>query len=775
MHALRVLEFDAVLERLQRHCETPIAAAKATEIRPSFDDGVVWDQLAQTREGHDALARYQVPSLGPVRDYRAPLKRCSKGGVLGGQELFGIAEAMGSMRLLKTFLQPRAQDYPHLTPYGASIPDHQRLESQLLDSLEPDGAVKDSASATLGSIRQRKKSTVARIQERIQSYVGGKTRELLSDPIYTMRDGRYVIPLKAENRGKIRGIVHDTSASGQTIYLEPEDVLQLGNGLRELEANERVEELKILTALSSKVGAVADEIAGGIEAASAVDAIFARARLAFEMRATMPERREHAFIGIRGGCHPLLEAEKVIPLDLELGKGHSILITGPNTGGKTVAIKTVGLFVLMAQSGLMLPAIDVKLGSFTQVWADIGDEQSLEQSLSTFSGHIKNIGEALKFLKDGALILLDEVGAGTDPAEGAALAQAILVRMADKGATILASTHYGELKAFAYQRDGFQNAAMEFDAKSLRPTYRLLVGSPGASHALRIAERYGIPADVVQEARGHIGQQAQDLATMFEQLDQAQRQARIAQGEADRRLAELRQSEQKATKKLAEAEEIRRTASTKAHDIIEAALREIRLEAANIFEELKRSPTDAKVIEQARSDLKNLQAVGQDFAAEIAPRPSSKPGSAPLTKGMTVRVTGYGQTGQLLEDPKGTTALVQLGSLRMTVPLSSIEPAARKIEPSKPKSNIRLQKALTASTEIHLRHMRAEAALQELERFLDDAMLAGVPSVRIVHGKGEGILRKVTQDYLRRSPDIKSYSDADATEGGSGVTIATFK
>jgi DNA mismatch repair protein MutS2 len=694
---------------------------------------------------------------------------------LGGQELFGIAEAMSAMRSLKTFLQQRTIDYPHLAPFGISMPDQPRLEAALIDALDSDGSLKDGASPTLSSIRQRKKSAVSRIQERIQSYVNGKTREWLSDPIYTVRDGRYVIPLKSENRGKIRGIVHDTSASGQTVYLEPEDVLQLGNALKELESSERVEELKILTSLSGKVGAVAIEIAGGIEAASEVDFALAKARLGFAMKASMPERRQKAYLEVRSGRHPLLEHEKVVPLDLTVGKGRSVLITGPNTGGKTVAIKAVGLFVLMAQSGLMVPAIDVKLGTFSQVWADIGDEQSLQQSLSTFSGHIKNIGEALKFLKDGSLVLLDEVGAGTDPAEGAALAQAILQRMSNKGATILASTHYGELKAFAYQNDAFQNAAMEFDSKSLRPTYRLLLGSPGASHALRIAERYGIPADVVEEARANVGQQAQDLAQMFEQLELSQRQARIAQGEADRRLAELKRTEQKTAQKLEEADEIRRTASSKANETIELALREIRLEAARLFDELKKAPGDTKAQEKVRQGLKDLQAAGSDFAKEIGPKPVRRATGVTLIKGMTVKIAGYAQTGQLLEEPKGKSALVQVGPLRMTVPVNTLEPADRPIERMKPRSNIRLQKAMTASTEIHLRQMRAEEAVQELERFLDDAMLAGVPSVRIVHGKGEGILRKITQDYLRRSPHVSSYVEAGPAEGGSGVTVATFK
>ena len=505
-HALRILEFNAIRERLQFHCETPLAGTAAGELVPSFDVDEVWSRLELTQEAHEAMAKHSPPALGGLGDPRNALTLASKGSVLGGSDLFRIGECLSVMRSLKSFLENRRSDLPRLYRFAEFLPEHRRLESELLDSLEADGNVKDAASPALASIRGRKKAAVQRIQERVQSYISGRSRDLLSDPIYTVRDGRYVLPLKAENRGKIRGIVHDTSASGQTIYIEPEDVLQAGNALREIEASERTEIQRLFTVWSGKVGAVADEVSGGVEASAQIDFALAKARLAYEHRATAPQRspRPH-WIDIHGGRHPLLDPAAVVPLDLRVGVGDSVLITGPNTGGKTVAIKCVGLFVLMAQSGLFLPALDVKFSPFTQVWGDIGDEQSLQQSLSTFSGHIKNIAEALKNNLRGSLVLLDEVGAGTDPAEGAALAKSILDALSSGGAAILASTHYGELKAFAYSQNEFTNAAMEFDPKTLRPTYRVLMGAPGASQALRIAERYGIPKDVVERARESLG------------------------------------------------------------------------------------------------------------------------------------------------------------------------------------------------------------------------------------------------------------------------------
>ncbi len=785
MHAIRVLEFELVRESLQRFCETTIGAAHAQELAPTFDSDEVWRRQSLTLEAYELISRHAAPSLGAIRDVRQAVDRASKGGVLGGQEIFVVGDSLVAMRSFKTFLRPRREEARGLWRIGEGLAEIPRLETTIFDSLEPNGEVKDGASAQLAMLRQRKKTTSSRIQERIQSYTTGSTRDLLSDPIFTVRDGRYVIPVKAENRGKIRGIVHDSSATGATIFVEPEDVLQLGNALREIEAHEREEVTRILTALSGKVGGVARETIEGLEAAGLMDLQVAKAKLGFDMKATAPLKANGATLQVQGGRHPLLDQAKAVPLDLRLGgtipsipmeasaggpqsaDPVSVLITGPNTGGKTV-----GLFVLMAQAGLMLPALHVRLGPFSQVWADIGDEQSIEQSLSTFSGHLKNIAEALAGLKPGALVLLDELGAGTDPAEGAALARAILLEMHAKGAVVLASTHYGELKAFAYNTPGFSNAAMEFDHKSLRPTYKLLMGSPGASQALRIAERYGIPKPVVEAAKEGLTEQQQDLSRMLEQLEQAQRQARIAQGEADRRSAETKRKEAEADRKLGEANDIREKASARAAEALQDVLREIRLEAARLFDDLKKNPRDT---DRVRQGLKDLQEIGGEFAKDFAPKPKARSKTANLTKGMSVRIEGYPQVGTVVEDPRGDNVTVQMGMLKMTVPITSVSTAEAARPAAKPRVNLGLQKAQSATTEIHLRGMRAEDAIEQLEKFIDDAMLAGLPAVRIVHGKGEGILRKAAETYLRRNRGVATFREGDPAEGGAGVTIATFK
>ncbi|MHB8636022.1 MAG: endonuclease MutS2 [Fimbriimonadaceae bacterium] len=773
-HALQVLEFGSVIERLVSHCETPRGAELCASLLPAFTGDEVWSKLTATAEAHRLLADDPPPSLAALHDPRQLFNRAAKGGALDGPEVYRCAAALGVMRQLRHYVKAKAP--LSIASFADSLPEHARLEEKVLASVTSGGDVLDSASTHLAGLRARKTVAAHRVVERIQAYLGGKSREWLSDPIYTVRDGRYVLPVKAEYKGRIKGIVHDTSGSGATVFVEPEDVLQLGNALREIELAERDEVLRILAELSEKLGAVALDAIGGVEAASAVDFVFARARLAYDLRGVMPRKVEGHFIALQGARHPLLNAEKVVPLDIEVGQGASVLITGPNTGGKTVAIKAVGLAVAMAQSGLFPPALDVRLAPFTGLWADIGDEQSLQQSLSTFSGHLKNIAEALRGASAGSIVLFDELGAGTDPAEGSALATVILERLHASGCAILASTHYGELKAFAYETAGFTNAAMEFDMKTLHPTYRLLMGAAGASQALRIAERYGIPKDLIEEARQAMGRQARNVSALIEELDRAQRLARSAQSEADRRIAELRKTEDETSRKLAEAEERRAHARRRGAEAIEDALREIRLEALTVFEELKKNPTQAGFA-RAKQGLTELDEVGRSFVADLGPSKRATPDdSVALKRGMSVRIEGYPQIGLLLEAPTGKLASVQLGSLKMKVPVGTVRPAEQKPTlAARPKTNLGFSRAQTAATEIHLRARRFEEAEEELTRFIDDALLAGLPSVRIVHGKGEGILRKMTHALLRRHNGVRSFRDGEAGEGGAGVTVAVFE
>ncbi len=779
MHALKVLEYGAILEQLAQQCQTPLAAEFARLLQPSFKASEVWEQLELTAEGFDLISDDTPPSLAGIRDLKREFVKAAKGGTLGAVELYQCAESLSAMRQIKAFLKPRSESMPRLWKFAENLPEAQTVERDVFGAIEADGEVLNSASDTLDTIRRRKAGMNSRIVEKIQSYVSGRTRELLSDPLYTVRDGRYVLPLKAENRGKIKGIVHDTSGSGQTVYVEPDDVLQLSNQLRELEAAERTEIARILAALSAKVGTTMTQAVAGIDQAAQLDFALAKSRLGRQMRGVIPKPLAEPGAEVYSGRHPMLDPTKVVPVTISVGGDHpGLLITGPNTGGKTVAIKTVGLFVLMAQSGLMLPATEVRLGVFSQVWADIGDEQSIQQSLSTFSGHIKNISTALRDMKPGSLVLLDEIGAGTDPTEGAALAKSILLEMRKKGALIVASTHYGELKAFAYNTAGFQNAAMEFDAKSLAPTYRLIMGAPGASHALKIAERYGIPKETVDQARESLTSETQDVTLMLEKLEQAQRQARQAQSEADRRATELRKAEEAARQKLAEAEEIRRQANRRATDSIESTLRELRLEAADIFEQLKAEGVSQKSIDRARTRLKDLQETGQSLAEEVRPETSTSDSpQGEIVKGSQVRAEGFTQIGTVIGDPKNGSVQVQMGALKMSLPLSKLSLHSKQEPPKitrKVRQNVSLEKAVNIATEIHLRALRAEEAEHELQLFIDEAVLAGISKIRIVHGKGEGVLRKITHAVLKKRKEVTSYRDGEPAEGGQGVTIVSF-
>jgi len=776
LHAYKVLEFDRILSLLVAQCENERAAGLAGELSPSFDPVVVTHLQQQTAEAYDLLGTESLPNLGRVGNYERQLHTAAKGGVLDGGVLWRIGDSLTVMRLVISLARSRRESLPALWPLIDSFPELKALEEKLLTSLDPDGEVLDDASPELARARKAKNSAASRVLDRIQAYTN-KNRDLLSDPIYTQREGRYVIPLKSEHRGKIRGIVHDTSASGQTIFLEPSDVVDAGNALREAEAAERAEVARVLLDLSSRVGNQAQVLIDGMIAAAELDLVLAKAKLGYEMKAVAPRSATDGSLWIQQGRHPLLDPAIAIPVTLDLGQGFDgLLITGPNTGGKTVAIKTVGLYVLMNQCGMMVPAGDAGIGVFSQVWADIGDEQSLQQSLSTFSGHIKNIAEAAQNLKPNALVLLDEVGAGTDPAEGAALARSILLHLHSKGAKIMASTHYGELKLFAFNTPRFMNAAMEFDTKSLKPTYRLLVGAPGASHALRIAERYGLPKSITEAARESADETAQDVSRMLEKLEITQKQAQKAQSEADRLTARLKQIETETSKKLTEAEEARRDARKKAAETLDAALREIRLESQDIFDELKANYSP-QGLEKARQRLKDMQSAGSDLAEEMRPaKPKSTAPNTSLHKGMSVRSESYKQVGTVLEPPKGDKVLVQMGLLKMSLPVQdlTVVTEAAQAPKHKPKKNLGLEKAQSLGVEIQLIGMRAEVAEDQLTKFLDDAILAGYPSVRIVHGKGEGILRNLTALTCRKHRGVSTFREGEPGEGGAGVTIAYF-
>ena len=779
MHALQVLEFDALRMQLESCCETSIGKSFARSLVPDFEPETLERLQNLTYESYQLLEKKDAPFLGDIFDFEQQLDLAARGSILEGETLFQIGLTLQKMRLLRGYLFSFSKISPYLCKIGEPLPEFKDIEHQIETSLFESGEVKDTASHELSTLRRKKISQVQKIIERVHRYLTGSSREWLSDPIYTLRDGRYVLPLKLEHRGKIKGILHDTSSSGQTLYIEPNDIVELGNRLREIESLERTEILQILQSISKNVGKHATVIQNGTHIAGKLDLLFAKARFGMEMKGTFPILIKGSHISILKGRHPLLDPQKAVPLDLKLGLDFdALLLTGPNTGGKTVAIKTLGLFVLMAQCGMMLPAEEVKLGSFSEVWADIGDEQSLEQSLSTFSGHIRNISKALKSVKPGALVLLDEIGAGTDPDEGAALAKAILLEFQTKGAKMMASTHYGELKIFASHTEGFINAAMEFNLKTLSPSYQLHIGAVGASYGLRIAERCGIENAIIKTAQSMLGKEQQNLSEVFKNLEQSQRLARQAQSQADRLAARLMEVEQRAKKQFEQAKELEQTARAKAAEALKAGLREIRVEAESIFEELRKKPSQ-KVIEHQRQELKESLQKGESLIESFQRPPQAQIPKEQIEKGAIVQIQKFPQKGTVLELLKGDIAIVQIGNLKLKVDLEeivSVESIKETLAPRGPKTaSLALEKTLHAPSEIHLRKMRVEEALEALEKFVDDALLAGLPSIRIVHGKGEGVLRSVVHDYLRKNTNVKNFREGLHSEGGSGVTIAFLK
>ncbi|MCG9895673.1 MAG: endonuclease MutS2 [Fimbriimonadaceae bacterium] len=782
MHALQVLEFPEVLAGLSRQAETSVGRARALDLTPTFDPEVMRILLAQTEEAVDLLEGGPV-SLRGVHDLVEKLSLVGRGAVLDGESLHRIGELLRVGREVQDRLRGRRDRSPQLARLSDRMHQNRKLETRLADSLESDGSVRSEASPALASARERRAGLARRLTERIQAYTTGRFRDLLSDPVVTQRSGRQVIPLKAENRGKIRGIVHDTSASGATIYLEPEDVVRTGNELREAEAAERTEVERVLRRLSEMTAEESAALTESLEALAELDVVLAKARLGSVMQAVVPGLLSTPGCVLKNARHPLLEPRVAVPLSLSLGaEAKAILITGPNTGGKTISIKTVGLAAAMAQCGMMVPADEARIGCFRQIWADIGDEQSLQQSLSTFSAHIRNIALAVNGLEPGALVLLDEVGAGTDPAEGAALAQALLQDLKDRGALILASTHYGELKLFAGSTPGFVNAGMEFDRRTLRPTYRLMVGVPGSSQALHIASRYGMPERIIEAARARSEGSEQDLGRLIQSLEDSQRRARESQSRADRLSAELDRLRKATDKRLSEAEEARRTVRTRVADEMDEALRALRLEAEDIFAEVKRNPTPTG-IEKARKKLARLQEKGRGFVKDVRPKEAPAPSADPdrLVRGAQVRIDGIGQVGTVLEEPKRGKVQVQIGAMKMSVEIARLQlagpPPARKSAPAAGQGvrRMMMEKSQQASTEINLISLRAEEAQSRLLKFLEDAVLGGLPWVRIVHGKGEGILRSLVEDTLRRDRNVVRFVDADSAQGGHGATVAYFE
>ncbi|MGQ9802764.1 MAG: endonuclease MutS2 [Anaerolineae bacterium] len=785
----QTLEFPKILERLAAHTSFSAGAEKARALAPSTDPAEIRERLATTTEARRFLSLYPLTDLGGARDVRPMVEAARREAVLDPADLLDIAQTLQTARRLRQTVARQEAHFPRLAAVAARLEPCPELVAAIERVLDERGEVRDDASSALARIRSERRTVHDRLITRLQRIISSpETAPFLQEPIITMREGRYVVPLKADFKGRIRGIVHDRSASGATLFIEPLSVVELGNTWRELQVAEDQEIRRILADLSARVAARGAEILETVDALADLDLAFAKARYADELDAVEPlladgkPERDGTRLRLLRARHPLLDPATVVPIDVILDGGtHVLVITGPNTGGKTVTLKTVGLLALMAQSGLHIPADENSLlPVFAAIYADIGDEQSIEQSLSTFSAHLTNILSFIHQADEHSLVLLDELGAGTDPAEGSALARALLETFRQRGAVTLVATHYPELKAYAQLTPGVCNACVEFDPETLRPTYRLTIGIPGRSNALAIARRLGLDEAIVRRAEALLSPQERQTEHLLADLHRLRLEAARARDEAYAARAEAQRLTEELHRRLARIDEERAA-------ILEQARREALEELERLREEVRAlqqqwrkiyltSPVAQDVsgvphppppVAEAEAELNRLETeVEESFRA---PEPLLPTG--PLQPGDTVWVKSLRAIGELraLVDDE---VEVQVGPLRVRVPARELErraPPAPVVEPS----GVRYAPP-TAPLRLDLRGQTVEEALERLDRYLDTAALAGLPWAHIVHGKGTGALRQAVRDFLRRHPLVRSYRSGEEGEGGDGVTVVVL-
>lgn len=780
---LKILEFNKVKEHLLEHVSSSLGRKKALNILPSTDYEEVIRRQEETDEAVTVLRIKGNVPLGGIFDIRPHVKRAVIGGMLSPQELNQISSTIHASRQMKRFIEEFAEEessLPILLGYTDKIIVLADLETSIRNAVDDNGEVLDSASETLRSLRNQLRTKESRVRERLESMIrSSSAQKMLSDAIITIRNDRFVIPVKQEYRGHYGGIIHDQSSSGQTLFIEPASIVQLNNELQGIRVKEQQEIERILIALSGQTAENSSELETIVDVLGEVDFSFAKARYSKRIKASKPKINNQGKISLFKARHPLIPIDEVVANDIKLGDDYStIVITGPNTGGKTVTLKTVGLCTLMAQAGLQIPALDgSETAVFGNVYADIGDEQSIEQSLSTFSSHMVNIVDILNQVDFNSLVLFDELGAGTDPQEGAALAISILDEVYKRGARVIATTHYPELKAYGYNREGVINASVEFDIETLSPTYKLLIGVPGRSNAFEISKRLGLNDQVIETARSYIGTDTNQVENMIASLEESRRQAEADMEEANDFLKSAEKLHKDLQKQMAEFYEqkdaMHKKAAEKAGDIVEKA----KAEAEEIIRDLRKMRME-KHAEVKEHELIEAKKRLSDAAPQMSTAKNKlKPKNTKhvFEAGDEVKVLSFGQKGHLLEKVSENEWQVQIGILKMKVAEKDLEyiKSPKPVE-TKPVATVK-GRDFHVSLELDLRGERYENALLRVEKYLDDALLAGYPRVSIIHGKGTGALRQGVQEYLRNHRSVKKIRFGEAGEGGTGVTIVEFK
>ena len=782
---LTKLEYDKIIGLLEEEASSFRGRQLCRRLKPMTDLNKINTFQEQTAAAFTRIIRKGRFSFGDAAPIEESMKRLEIGGALSISELLRICRLLKNAARAKSYGRHDTQEDAAdcLDDYFNLLEPLSPLSNEIDRCIISEEEIADDASSELKRIRRNMSTINDRVHATLSGLVNGSWRSYLQDPIITMRGDRYCLPVKAEYRGQVQGLIHDQSSTGSTLFIEPMAVVKLNNDLKELYAKEQEEIQAILADLSSQAASYVEEIRQDYRAMTDLDFIFARGALALSMQASRPVFNQEGRIRIREGRHPLLDPRTVVPITVSLGEDFTLLIiTGPNTGGKTVSLKTVGLFTLMGQAGLHIPAGDrSELAVFYQVYADIGDEQSIEQSLSTFSSHMTNIVSFLKKVDEQSLVLFDELGAGTDPTEGAALAIAILSYLHKRGIRTMATTHYSELKVYALSTEGVENACCEFDVESLRPTYRLLIGIPGKSNAFAISGKLGLPEFIIDDARKRLTEQDisfEDLLTDLEASRRTIEQERAEIQAYRKETEELKAQAQQRQQKLEEQRDrIIREANEKANAILREA-KEVADETIRNFHKFGKENISAAEMEKERERLRQKIKTTQSDAAVKAPKQKKKYKAGDFKLGESVKVLSMNLTGTIhsLPDSRGNVT-VQMGILRSQVNISDLEiieepvPYAAKKFSRTSKSSMKMGKSLSVSPEINLLGKTVDEAVAELDKYLDDALLSHLNTVRVVHGKGTGALRKGIHEYLRRQKHVKSYRLAEFGEGDAGVTI----
>ena len=796
--ALKTLEYDKIINQLTEYAASPLGKALCQNLSPSSDLEEVRTWQAQTT---DAVTRIRLKgsvSFSGIRDIGDSLKRLDIGSSLSIPELLSISSLLTVAARAKAYGRHDGEDdargtsepqddFDSLEPLFAGLEPLTPLNNEIKRCILSEDEIADDASPGLSHVRRSMKVTADRIHTQLNSILNSN-RSYLQDAVITMRDGRYCLPVKSEYKNQVSGMVHDQSATGSTLFIEPMAIIRLNNEMRELEIQEQKEIEAVLASLSNQAAPCTEELRMDMELLAQLDFIFARAALAMDMNASEPIFNTEGRIRLRQARHPLIDKKKAVPIDIRLGDDFDLLVvTGPNTGGKTVSLKTVGLLTMMGQSGLHIPALDrSELALFREVYADIGDEQSIEQSLSTFSSHMTNVVSFLKSADQDSLVLFDELGAGTDPTEGAALAIAILSHLHEQGIRTMATTHYSELKIYALSTPGVENACCEFDVETLRPTYRLLIGVPGKSNAFAISSKLGLPDFIIDKAKEQISEQDESFEDVLTSLEQSRVTIENERAEIARykeQVEELKKSLQEKEEKLDERKErILREANEQAHAILRDT-KEYADQTMKLFHKFQKDHVDTASVEKERQNLKKRMSKAEKgmSSKQQKQKPKKQLKPSDLSLGDTVKVLSLNLKGTVSSHPDSKGYLfVQMGIIRSKVHISDLELVDEPVitTPSMQRTGagkIRMSKAASISTEINLLGKTVDEAVAELDKYLDDAYIAHMKSVRIVHGKGTGALRKGVHNYLKRQKHVASFRLGEFGEGDAGVTIVEFK